>query len=315
MTRLKKIHFKDYFEIIKQTFNGFIDDKGLKLSASLAYYTIFSLAPMLIILMMVAGVFYGREALEGKIFSEINQFIGNDAALQVQEMLQKLALSGKSTMAIITGIVTLIIGATGVFVEIQDSINQIWRVKAVPDKSSWLKFILDRVLSLSLVAGLGFLLIVSLLINSLVLLLSSKLGTYLPEFTLVFIDLINLVITFAVLVALFAIIYKVLPDAEVPWRDVIAGSVFTAFLFVLGKYLIGLYISFTEVATIYGAAGTIVVIAVWVYYSSAILFFGAEFTWAYAKVKREQILPSEFAVSVKQVEIEQGDKPVIQEKK
>lgn len=314
MVRLKKIQFKDYLDILKQTFNGFIEDKGLKLSASLAYYTIFSLAPMLIILMAVAGVFYGREALQGKIFSEINQFIGNDAALQVQEMLQKLALSGKSTMAIITGVVTLIIGATGVFVEIQDSINQIWRVKAVPNKSSWLKFILDRVLSLSLVAGLGFLLIVSLLINSLVLLLSAKLSTYLPDFTLVFIDLINLVITFVVLVALFAIIYKVLPDAEIPWRDVIAGSVFTGFLFVLGKYLIGLYISVTEVASIYGAAGTIVIIAVWVYYSAAILFFGAEFTWAYAKVKREQIKPSDFAVSVKQVEIEQGDKPVIQDK-
>ena len=309
MVRLKLVHFKNYIEILKDTFNGFIDDRGLKLSASLAYYTIFSLAPMLIILMSVADIFYRKEALQGEVFAQLDDFVGADAAKQVQDTLQKLAFSGKSTIAIVTGIITLLIGATGIFIEIQDSINQIWRVKAIP-KKGWVKFILDRVLSLSMIGALGFLLIVSLLINSVVLLFSQKLGTFLPDFTLVFVDIINLIITFGVLIALFAIIYKVLPDAEIPWRDVIAGAIFTAFLFLLGKYLIGLYIAFTAVASIYGAAGTVVVIAVWVYYSAAILFFGAEFTRAYAKFKGEEIKPSKIAVSVKQIEIEQGKKPI-----
>ncbi len=303
------VRLKNYLEILKDTFNGFLEDRGLKLSAALAYYTIFSLAPMIIILMSVADIFYRKEALQGEVFAQLNGFVGADAAKQVQDTLQKLAFSGKSGIAIVTGVITLLIGATGVFVEIQDSINQIWRVKAVP-KKGWVKFIFDRFLSLSMVAALGFLLIVSLLINSVVLILSQKLGAYLPDATLIFVDVINLVITFGVLVSLFAIIYKVLPDAQIPWRDVIAGSIFTAVLFLLGKYLIGLYIAFTAVASIYGAAGTVVVIAVWVYYSAAILFFGAEFTRAFAKFKGEEIKPSKFAVSIKQVEIEQGKKPV-----
>jgi membrane protein len=224
-------------------------------------------------------------------------------------MLQKLALSGKSTIAIITGVITLLIGASGIFIEIQDSINQIWRVKAVP-KKGWLKLIINRILSLSMIASLGFILIVSLLINSLVLVFSDMLTRYLPDFTLIFIDVINLGITFIVLMTLFAVIYKVLPDVEITWKQVKAGAFFTALLFMLGKYLIGLYIQFAAVGDIYGAAGTVVVIAVWVYYSAAILFFGAEFTWAYAKIKGAVIRPSSQAVSVKQVEVEQGNKPV-----
>jgi membrane protein len=310
---LKKIKVVNYIEVFKETFNGFIEDKGLKLSASLAYYTIFSLAPMLIVLLSVGGLFYGEDALQGKIFSQINDFIGNEAALQIQDMLKNLALSGKSVTAIVTGVVTLLIGATGIFVEIQDSLNQIWRVKTSP-KTGWVKLLMDRILSLSMVASLGFLLIVSLMVNSVVLILSSSLSKFLPDFTLIFIDVINLGITFGVLVSLFAIIYKVLPDAEIPWHDVRTGAIFTALLFMLGKYIIGLYIAYASISSIYGATGTIVVIAVWVYYSAAILFFGAEFTWAYAKVKDEKIKPSKHAVSIKRIEIEQGHKPVDQEK-
>lgn len=301
--------YKFYFKILKESFHAFIDDKGLKLSASLAYYTIFSLAPMLIVLLSVGGIFYGHDALEGKIFRELNDFVGNDAALQIQTTLKKLALSGKSNIAIITGIVTLLIGASGVFVEIQDSINDIWRVKAVP-KKGWLKLIINRIISLSMVATLGFLLIVSLMINSVVLAFSSELARILPDFIMVFFDAINFIITFLVLMSLFAIIYKVLPDVEIEWKNVKAGSFFTAILFMLGKYLIGFYIAYAGIGTIYGAAGTIIIIAVWVYYSAAILFFGAEFTWSYAKVKGLEIKPSKYAVSIKQIEIERGKKPI-----
>lgn len=301
--------YKFYTKILKEAFNAFIDDKGLKLSASLAYYTIFSLAPMLIVLLSVGGIFYGHDALQGKIFRELNDFIGNDAAMQIETTLKKLALSGKSNIAIITGLVTLLIGASGVFVEIQDSINEIWRVKAVP-KKGWLKLIVNRIISLSMVATLGFLLIVSLMINSVVLVFSTELARILPEFIMVFFDAINFIITFLVLMSLFAIIYKVLPDVEIEWKNVKAGSFFTAILFVLGKYLIGFYITFAGIGSIYGAAGTIIIIAVWVYYSAAILFFGAEFTWSYAKVKGLHIKPSKYAVSVKKIEVEQGKKPV-----
>lgn len=282
-----------------------MDDKGLKLSAALAYYTIFSLAPMMIVLISIGGIFYGQEALQGKIFGQINDLIGSEAALQIQDVLKKLALSGKSNVAATIGIITLIIGASGIFIEIQDSINMIWRVKAVP-KKGWLKLIIDRVLSLSMVASLGFILIVSLMINSVIAAFSNVLTRFLPEFTLIFIDVINLGITFVVLMSLFAIIYKVLPDAEITWKQVKAGAFFTALLFMLGKYLIGLYVQFAAVGDIYGAAGTTIVIAVWVYYSAAILYFGAEFTWAYAKIRGDIIKPSKHAVALKVVETELG---------
>src|SRR6476661_5870952 len=153
---MKKIlsWIKMIYNVIKKSFNSFMDDKGLKLSASLAYYTIFSLGPMLIVLLSIAGIFYGRDAAQGKLFGQINDFVGAEAAKQVQDILTNMALSGKSTFAIITGVVTLLIGATGVFIEIQDSINQIWRVKAIP-KKGWLKLIINRVISLSMVASLG----------------------------------------------------------------------------------------------------------------------------------------------------------------
>lgn len=280
-----------------------MNDKGLKLSASLSYYTIFSIGPMLMVILALSGLFYEKEALQGKVFQEIDEFVGRDAALQIQDMLKNMALSGKSTTAIITGVVTLIIGATGVFIEIQDSINQIWRVKAIP-KKGWLKLIKDRILSLSMVGSLGFLLIVSLVINGIIAGFSNVLGSYLPQESLFLLDAINPLITFVVLIILFSIIYKVLPDAEIPWRVVRTGAIFTSILFMLGNYAINLYITYGAVGSVYGTAGTIVVIAVWVYYSAAILFFGAEFTQVYAEERGEKIKPSEHAVYLKVVEEE-----------
>lgn len=298
-----------YLKIIREAFDAFIDNKGLKLSASLAYYTLFSLAPMLVVVLSVGGIFYGHEALQGKLFNQLNDFLGNDTAFQIQDTVKNLALSGKSNLALITGLITLIIGASGVFVEIQDSINQIWGVKSVP-KKGWLKLLVNRLVSLSMVASLGFLLIVSLMINSLILAFSSEISGFLPDFMMAFFNVINFIITFSVLTSLFAIIYKVLPDAEIEWKIVKTGSVFTALLFLLGKYLIGFYITYAAIGSIYGAAGTIIIIAVWVYYSAAILFFGAEFTWAFAKVKGLVIKPSKFAISIKMIEVEQGKKPL-----
>ncbi|QEK53339.1 YihY/virulence factor BrkB family protein [Pedobacter aquae] len=304
---------KFIFKIIIKSFNAFMADKGLKLSASLSYYTIFSLGPMLVVLLSVAGFFYQeKQVLQEKVFEEIQGFIGSQAALQVQSLLKNLALSGDSVVAIIIGVITLLIGATGIFIEIQDSINQIWKVKAVP-KKGWLKLLKDRFLSLSMVGSLGFLLIVSLIINGMVSAVSTVLSNYLPENILFLFDVVNLMITFLVLVFLFSIIYKVLPDAEIPWRGVRTGAIFTSLLFMLGEYLIRLYIGYTAVGSVYGAAGTLVVIAVWVYYSAAILFFGAEFTKVYAEEKGERIKPSSHAVYIKMIEEEQHVKYIPKE--
>lgn len=294
---------KNILPLLQQTYTRFTDDRGLKLSAALAYYTIFSIAPMLIVLIAVTGIFYGQEAIQGKVFSQLNDFIGNKSAAQVQEILKQMQLSGKGTFAIITGVITLMIGASGVFIEIQDSINLIWRVKAKA-KRGWVKLIIDRVLSLSMVASLGFLLIVSLIINGLVLALSSILTRFLPDITLLIIVLLNQGITLLVLVALFSIIYKILPDVEIEWKDVRAGAVFTSLLFMLGKYVIGLYIESSSIASVYGAAGSFLLVIVWVYYSAAILYFGAEFTQVYAQSYGGKIKPSKHAVYVEQTIVE-----------
>jgi len=294
---------KSSITILKDTFTGFMQDKGLKLSASLSYYTIFSLAPLLLLIISLAGFFFGREASQGRIFSEINGIIGNDAAKQVEQIISNLELSGNSAMSIIVGVITLIIGATTVFGEIQDSINMIWKVKAKP-KKGWVKMLKDRLLSGSIIVGLGFLLIVSLIINGALAALNNFLKSMFPDFTLILINIANIVISFGVITVLFGVIFKVLPDAKIKWKHVRAGAFFTACLFMLGRYIIGIYITTTGAGSPYGAAGSLIVILLWVYYTAAILYFGAEFTRAYAIFKGSRIQPAEYAVFVEQRETE-----------
>ncbi|RKR81288.1 membrane protein [Mucilaginibacter gracilis] len=283
------------------TFNGFLDDRGLKLSASLAYYTVFSLAPLMMLLVFVLSLYFGHDAFEGKIYPELKGFVGPDAATQIQSIVKSVQL-GKSAVAIIIGVVTLIIGATGIFMEIQDSLNIIWRVKAKP-KRGWVKMITNRLLSFSLVIALGFLLLVSLIVNGLLAALSDKLSHYLSHFEIVF-YVINTAVTFIVIAALFGIIFKYLPDVKIRWRDVRTGAVFTALLFMLGKYLIGLYIGTMKISSTYGAAGSIIIIFVWIYYTSALLYLGAEFTQVYAEFTGCKIEPADYAVAIEQKEIE-----------
>ena len=292
---------KNIGQLFYKAFNAFWDDNALKMSASLAYYTIFAIAPLLLIVVSLAGFIYGQEAAQGKIFAELNKFVGADAANQIQETIQNISHSQQSTFAIIIGIITLFVGTTGVFVEIQDSINQIWRVKAKP-KTGWIKLITNRILSFSMVIGLGFLLIVSLVINGIVLALSAKLQVYFPDITIFVINAFNIILTFAVISALFGIIFKFLPDVLIDWKDVKMGAFFTAIMFMAGKFLIGLYIEKVGPGTVYGAAGSLIVILIWVYYTSAILFFGAEFTQVYSDCYGGKIKPAPYAVHVMQVE-------------
>jgi membrane protein len=300
----KKSTLKKIWKVLKDSFNGFSDDKVLKLSAALAYYTVFSIGPLIIVIIYLAGVIYGREAIQGSIFSHIEGLVGADAAQQIQSMIKNAVLNNKGNIAAIIGVVTLVLGATGVFAEIQESVNMIWGLKPKP-KKSWLKMIMNRLLSFSVIVSLGFILMVSLILTGLIEALMGRLQAYFPNITIVLVYVVNLVITFTIISTLFAIIFKVLPDAKIKWRDVLTGSMVTAVLFMAGKFAITFYIGSSNIGGTYGAAGSLVVLLLWVYYSSVILYFGAEFTKAYAANFGSPIHPSEYAVWVKNIEVEE----------
>lgn len=301
---MKKFSFKGLWKVLKQSFSGFSDDKIMKLSASLAYYTVFSMGPLLIVIIYVCSLFFGREAIEGSIYSQIQSFVGSDTAKQVQDIIKNASIGDKGKFAAVIGIITLLIGATSVFAEIQDSINSIWGIKPKP-KKGWLKMLTNRLLSFSVIVSLGFLLLVSLGISYLVEALSKGLARAFPDVTVVIFYIINLILSLAVISTLFAVIFKVLPDAKIKWRDVISGSIATAILFMLGKFGISFYIGQSDVGSTYGAAGSLVVLLVWIYYSSIILYFGAEFTKAYAVEYGSAIHPNHYAVITRQVEVEE----------
>jgi membrane protein len=229
--------------------------------------------------------------------------VGSAAAMQIQDVIKNLTLSGKTGIAVVSGVVTLVIGATSMFLEIQESLNIIWRVKAKP-KKGWVKMLKNRFLSFSLIISLGFLLLVSLILNLIVLAVSHKLEQFLPGLTVWVFNAINVAIGFIVISTLFGIIFKFLPDVEIKWSDVRSGAIFTAVLFLIGKYLIGLYIQFTAQGSAYGAAGSVIVILVWIYYTAAILYIGAEFTQVYAEASGSVIQPAEYAVHIEQTEVE-----------
>lgn len=308
----KKTFFKTVFGILKETVNTFMDNKGLKLSASLAYYTLFSMAPLLLLVISLAGAFFGREAIEGSVFGELNGLIGNEAAAQIQQIIKNMELSGSTTLSLVIGAVSLIVGATTVFGDIQDSVNKIWSVKAKPEKG-WLKLLKDRLLSGSIIIGLGFLLIVALIVNGAVSAFDYLLKGWLPDFSVILLTALTILVNFLVLALLFGVIYKVLPDAKIKWRDVRAGALFTAALFMLGRYVIGIYIDKADVGSPYGAAGSLIIILIWVYYSAAILYISTSFTKVYAAAKGENIRPSDHAVYVEEKEVESDNESVLKD--
>ena len=315
---MKIIHkIKDFFIALYHLFiaagKGFVEDRITKLSASLAYYTIFSLTPLIIIVLSAATLFFGdkrNEQTRGQFFGQITEMVGKDAAAQIQGFVEHANKSGQSTIGLIIGIGTLIVGATAIFIEIQDSINIIWKVKAIP-KKGWLKMLTNRLLSFSLIVSMGFLLLVSLVINSVVVGLGDKLVSLVSKSDIddvipvandtmqLLIYILNNVITLAAVTAVFTIIFKVLPDVIIRWKSAIIGALFTAVLFSLGKYLIGIYIEKGNPGSAFGAASSIIVILLWIYYTSIILYFGAEFTQAYAEKYDNGIAPSKYAVFTK----------------
>lgn len=299
----KKITFKGIWEILKSSIKGFIEHKITRMSGALAYYTVFSMAPLLVLIISLCAMFLDREAIEGQVYTQLVSFMGSDTARQLQEIIKNAAIGGKDKIALIISVVTLLIGATTVFAEIQDSINDIWGLKPKP-KRGWLKIIKNRFLSFSVIISLVFILLVSLVVTTLLDGLNERLLNLFPDVTVIVFYILNQVFTLIVVSIIFAVIFKVLPDANIKWRDVLSGSMVTALLFMIGKFAISFYINTSDVGSTFGTAGSLVVLLLWTYYSSIILYFGAEFTKAFAVRYGSEIYPSEYAVTTKQIEIE-----------
>jgi membrane protein len=287
--------------ILRTAFTGFMDDKVFKLSGSLAFTMVFSMGPLILIVITTSSFFFGRDAIEGSVYAQLEGFLGHDTALQLQEIIKHAAISSKTTLATIVGFIFLFIGATGVFSEMQDSLNMIWGLKPKP-KKGWVAFIKNRFLSFSVIIGLGFLLLVSLAISALVAAFGDRLKLLVPGVSTMLLYVTNLAISLGLSGFIFAVIFKVLPDGQVSWKDVLAGSAVTTFFFLLGKFAISFYISKSNVGSMYGTAGALVVLLLWIYYSSVILYFGAEFTLAYALHSGRPIKPARYAVAYKEVE-------------
>jgi membrane protein len=284
------------FGIIKKAFGNFSDDECGVRAAALAYYTVFALPPLLILLVLIAGKIWGPNQVQRALESQFSGMIGKNGAQQVHEMIAHGQQSkGGGALASIASVVGLILGATGFFLSLQNALNRVWRVKPDPKQGGMRVFITKRLLSLGMVLGLGLLLAVSLALTAAVSALGGAVGGGLPEGLM---KVVDLAVSVAVLTLLFAAVFRVLPDADIAWRDVWVGGAATSVFFVIGKFLIGLYLGRSSVASGYGAAGSVIIILLWIYYSSQILFLGAEFTQVYASHRGSRIEPDEHAVPV-----------------
>lgn len=306
----KRITWKSIVEIFKQTGQNFVANSVPQLAGSLAYATIFSLAPLFLIIITVAGKILGPSAAEGKIFEELKDILGAETAQQIQSMIANVwQHGGGSIWSTILGVIVLIVGATSVFGEIQRSINHIWSIRPNP-KRGWVRMLKIRALSFSLIITMGFLMLVSFLISALINQISTLLIEQFPGVTPLIFEVINIVLTITVITALIAVIFKFLPDARIKWRDVMTGALATTFLFIIGRFGISYYLSTSNVGNVFGAAASLVLLLMWIYYSALILYFGAQFTKTWAIYFGKKIYPSSNAVSVRTIEVEQENEPL-----
>lgn len=283
---------KDIVPLLKETFASWNEDKAPRLAAALAYYTVFSLAPLVLLCIAIAGFFLGEQAASGQIATQIEHTVGKQTAGAIQEIVQNADRPGAGIGATIVGLVTLLLGASGVFGQLQDALNTVWEVAPKP-KRGIVATIKDRFISMSMVLAIGFLLLVSLVLSAGVAVLTKFVGGvgWLGS-------IVDLVVSFAAITGLMMMIFKILPDAKIEWRDVRIGAAITSLLFTIGKVLIGLYLGRSSVGSAYGAAGSLVVLLLWVYYSAQILLMGAEFTKVYARKYGSRIVPEENAIAL-----------------
>jgi membrane protein len=299
---------KALWGLFRDTFSGWSEDKIPRLGAALAYYTVFSLAPLLIIVISIAGFVFGAEAARGEIVGQLRGLVGEEGGKAIQTMIENAGREKQSgIMATVISVVTLLFGASGVFGELQDSLNTIWGVKPKPGRGL-VGMLKDRFVSFTMVLGIAFLLLVSLVLSAAIAAIGTVVGGSDSEGLL---HIVNLVVSFGVITLLFAAMYKYVPDVTIEWRDVWVGAAVTSVLFTLGKFAIGLYLGKGSVASAYGAAGSLVILLVWVYYSAQILFLGAEFTKVYAKAYGSGLRPEADAEPVSpETRAEQGLQPI-----
>ena len=303
---VSKSFFGNAFGLLKQTFQEWLEDKAPQLGAALAYYTVFSLAPLILVLLAIVGVIFRDDPAGAwnKITQQMSYFLDSSTVQVVQNIAQKASEPGKSTIATIIGVALAIFGASGVFGQLQDALNTIWGVKAKPGGGIW-GFLRNRFLSFAMVAGVCFLLLVSLTLESLLKAFSHYVQSVLPGGIVVALA-VYLIFDFAVVVLLFGMIFKFLPDVQIQWRDVWIGAVITAILFGIGKWLLGFYLGSGAAGSAYGAASSLITLLLWVYYSSQILLFGAEFTQVCAARAGHAFKPTEYAVRVETKEVEKS---------
>jgi membrane protein len=285
------MNVKKGWQILKGTFAEFSEDNVLRLSAALAYYSIFSLGPLLVIAVGLAGLAFGNDTVRHQMQKQLESVLGQNSAKTVESMMAAQKY-GTSLITTIVGVVVLLIGAGGVFGQLQDSLNTIWEVKAKPGVGIW-GFVRNRFLSFTMVLGTGFLLLVSMALTTFLTAISDSLGSKLP-ISEALVHGLNFIVSFGIITLLFAMIFKYLPDVRVPLRKVWVGAIGTAFLFTVGKYALALYLGRASTTSSYGAAGSVIIILMWIYYASVILFFGAEFTQVYAKLTGARVVPDKF---------------------
>jgi len=277
--------------LIKETITEFINANVLKLSAALSYYTIFSLPPLVIIITSFCGIYYGKAAIRGDIYKKINGFVGDKYALKIQEIIKSVNLSPNNIFAAIIGGILLIVVSSGMFSEIQDSINYIWGIKSKP-KRSFLRFLMNRLMSFTMIASTGILLLISIVLTSLMDLLNKNLFIYFAQDRIYFYYLLTHILLFLLIVLFCLVIFKLLPDGKISIRDCLLGASFTAILFIIGKFLIGTYLRNSTMFAVYGTTGSVIVILAWIYYSAIILYFGATFTKIYSNFIGSKIIPN-----------------------
>ncbi len=288
------MNVKAILELFQETFQEWSNDKASRLSAALAYYTIFSIAPLLIVVIAIAGAVFGEKAASGQIFAQIQGLVGDAGATVIQEAIKNASQPKQGAIASIISIVVLIFGATGLFTELQDALNTIWEVQPKPGRAVK-NMVRTRFLSFAMVLGIGFLLLVSLVISGVLAGLVGYFNNLIPGIDFIW-QIVNFLLGFAITTVLFGLIFKVLPDVKITWSDVWIGAALTSLLFSLGRFVLGQYLGNGSFGSTYGAAGSIVVVIAWVYYAAQILFFGAEFTQVYARKYGSQIVPDKNAI-------------------
>lgn len=293
--------------ILRKAVSNFIDDDSMSYASAIAFYTIFSLPAVLIIALAIGAAFYERNVVEEELLSQVGRLIGPESAKEIRAILAHATFDATSTFAKAVGIITLTFSATTVFISLQATLNKIWGIKPKP-KRGLVKFLLNRLLSLAMVASIGFLLLVSLVIDAALVIFQGFLSKMLAGTTLYILTSVNVVVSLALVTVIFGLMFKVLPDAKIKWRDVWVGAAITTILFGLGKYLIGFYLGNSTFNSAYGAAGSLVIILVWVYYSTVIFLFGAELTSVYAEESGSKIEPYETAVKIQTIELEKNEK-------